>query len=179
VQRFVQTTAAVTSGSLAKERGSPAVLDAFQVEQTGNQLRVIDSDGSSYDGSIQFATAEALSDTVDETKRTGDFKSKAGLAVQQSFREGVPESQAGQNYFFRVTGTNRTLQQSVAFTGNLLVLTNALPATETRLTLSPAAKSQFPKGQTDLPTLQNSSISGKVQLGRDQEMRINAVPVAR
>ena len=99
--------------------------------------------------------------------------------MKQSFREAAPESQAGQNYFFRVTGTNRTLQQSVAFTGNLLVLTNALSATETGPTLSPTTKSQFPKGQTDLPTLQNSSISGRVQLGRDQEMRINAVPVAR
>jgi len=180
VQRFVQTTAGVTAGSLTKKSAEvPPVLDAFQVEQTGNQLRVIDSDGSSYDGSIQFATAEGLDDTVDETKRTGDFKSKAGLAVQQSFREGVPESQAGQNYFFRVTGTNRTLQQAVAFSGNLLVLTNALPATQTGATLSPTTKSQFPQGQTALPTLLNSSISGKVQLGRDQEMRINAVPVAK
>lgn len=180
VQKFVQTTAVITPGSLAKKSAEPPrVLDAFQVEQTGNQLRVIDSDGSSYDGSIQFATAEALSDAVDETKRTGDFNSKARLAVQQSFREGASESQGGQNYFFRVTGTNRTLQQSVAFTGNLLVLTNALPAPETGLTLSPTTKSQFPKGQTALPTLLNSSISGKVQLGRDQEMQINAVPVTR
>lgn len=180
VQKFVQTTAVMAPGSLAKKSAEPPrVLDAFQIEQTGNQLHVIDSDGSSYDGSIQFATAEALYDTMDATKQTVELKSRAKIAGPQSFREGVPESQAGQNYFFRVTGTNRTLQQSVAFTGNLLVLSNALPAAETGLALSPTTKSQFPKGQTDLPTLQNSSISGKVQLGRDQEMRINAVPVAR
>lgn len=180
VQKFVQTTAVLTSGSFAKKGvKQPAVLDAFQLEQTGNQLRVIDSDGSSYSGSIQFATAEALDDTVDETKKTGEFKSKDKLPARQAASGAELNSQAGQNYFFRVVGTNRTLKQSVAFTGNLLVLTNALPATRIGVTLAPAAKSQLPQGQSGLPTLLNSSISGKVRLGADKEMQINAVPVTK
>ena len=178
VQKFVQTTAVLTSGNPAKQSAeTPPVLETFQLEQTGNQLRVIDSDGSSYSGSIQFATTDALYDAAGETKKTADFKNHT-LYRQAVGQKGL-EVQAGQNYFFSVAGTNRTLKQPVAFTGNLLVFTNALPAAETGLTLSPTTKSQFLKGQTDLPTLQNSSISGKVQLGRDQEMRINAVPVAR
>jgi hypothetical protein len=89
------------------------------------------------------------------------------------------EAQAGQNYFFSVAGTNRTLKQPVAFAGNLFVVTNALPTTQNGITFAPAAKVQFPLDQTASPALLNSSISGKVQLGTEMEMRINAVPVAR
>jgi hypothetical protein len=35
------------------------------------------------------------------------------------------ESAAAPNYFFRVTGTNRTLKQNVVFTGNLLPMASA------------------------------------------------------
>ena len=65
----------------------------------------------------------------------------------------------------------------MAFTGNLSVLTNALPAMQHGLTFAPAAKSQLPQGQSGSPALLNSSISGKVRLGADKEMQINAVPV--
>jgi hypothetical protein len=178
VQKFIQTTVVPTSGSLAKKSAAiPPVLEAFQLEQTGNQLRVIDSDGSSYNGSIQFTTAEALDDTGSATKRTDDFKNTR--IYRQVVNDKGVEAQTGQNYFFSVTGTNRTLKQPVAFTGNLLVLTNALPATQNGLTFAPAAKGQFPLDQTASPALLNSSISGKVQLGTENEMRINAVPVAR
>jgi len=178
VQKFIQTTAAPTSGSLAKKSAEmPPVLEAFQVEQTGNQLRVIDSDGSSYNGSIQFTTAESFDDTESATKRTDDFKNTR--IYRQVVKDKGVETQMGQNYFFSVTGTNRTLKQPVAFTGNLLVLTNALPATQNGLTFAPVAKGQFPLDQTASPALLNSSISGKVQLGTEKEMRINAVPVAR
>jgi hypothetical protein len=178
VQKFVQTTAVLTSGNPAKQGAETSrVLETFQLEQTGNQLLVIDSDGSSYNGSIQFATTDALYDAAGATKSAGDFKN-AALYRQVVGQKGL-EAQAAQNFFFSVAGTNRTLKQPVAFTGNLLVLTNALPTTQNGITLAPAAKSQFPQGQSASPTLLNSSISGKVQLGTEQEMRINAVPVAQ
>jgi hypothetical protein len=178
VQKFVQTTAFATSGGPARKNAeTPPVLETFQVEQTGNQLRVIDSDGSSYSGSIQFAKAEAFHDAVDETKKTGDFMPQAKIPAPKTFRRQIPEPQAGENYFFRVAGTNRTLKQTVAFTGNLLVLTNASPATQYGVTLAPAGKSHDAQAQSGLPILLNSSISGKVQLGADKEMQINAVPV--
>jgi hypothetical protein len=87
--------------------------------------------------------------------------------------------QAGQNYFFRVAGTNRTLQQPVVFAGNLLILTNALAAGQTVLTQAPVARSQnqLAPAQQQLPGLPNSTISGKLQLGTSRELQINAVPV--
>ena len=154
-----------------------APSQTFQLEQTGNQLRVIDSDGSSYNGSIQFATTDALYEAAGETKKAGDFKS-AALYRQAVGQKGL-EAQAAQNLFFSVAGTNRTLKQPVAFTGNLVVLTNALPTTQNGVTLAPASINQFPQGQSSVPTLLNSSISGKVQLGADKELQIRAVPVAR
>jgi hypothetical protein len=170
VQKFVQTTAVSTSGSLAKKSAeTPPVLDAFQVEQTGNQLRVIDSDGSSYVGSIEVAPTQAPLYSSSLRKKADD--SKDAKLFRSPVSEKALEVQAGQNYFFRVAGTNRTLKQPVAFSGNLL------PAAQTTLTLSPKAKDQFPKAQTSSPTLLNSSISGKVKLGADKEMQINAVPV--
>jgi len=58
-------------------------------------------------------------------------------------------------------------------------LTNAFPATQNGVTLAPATKNQFPQGQSSVPALLNSSISGKVQLGADKELQIRAMPVAR
>jgi hypothetical protein len=178
VQKFVQTTAGFTAGNPAKKSApTTPVLETFQLEQTGNQLRVIDSDGSSYNGSIQFATTDSLNDAGAETKKAADFKN-AAVDRQAVGQKGL-EAQTAQNFFFSVAGTNRTLKRAVAFTGNLTVLTNALPTTQNGVTLAPATKNQFPQGQPAVPALLNSSISGKVQLGGDKEMEIRAMPVVR
>jgi hypothetical protein len=84
-------------------------------------------------------------------------------------------------YFFRVTGTNRSLQKKVVFTGNLLPATN--------LALFQPATNDFKSGgglggfrgiapQPDPLPLLHSRISGKVVIGSGQAVEINALPAS-
>ncbi len=139
-QKFTQAIPASSPRpATVAEKDAPSVLATFHLEQTGQQLRVIDSDGSAYLGSI----------------------------AQE------------RNNYFQVTGTNRTLQQAVVFSGNLVVLTNVVAGGQATPTLSPSAQNQIQlsPSQSQLPLLQNSIISGRVQWGTNREMQINAVPV--
>ena len=178
VQRFVQTPAPRTA-TRAKPTLKPAqVLDSFQIEQTGNQLRVIDSDGSSYTGSIALAVQELKYVEEDASKKGSAYKLGAKPFVSRPAGEATLNHQAGQN-FFRVRGTNRTLRQVVDFSGNFVVMTNLLPANQAFKSLAPATKNQLLQNQADPPILLNSTISGRAQVGAGQELLINAAPAQR
>ncbi len=98
---FVQKLSWANSPPIADRRdgADTAKLDAvsalasFRTEQSGNQFRVIDADGSVYVGSLTAAT-EIL-----------DSKSASRVAQTRAFR---------------VTGTNLTRHEPVVFTGNLV-----------------------------------------------------------
>jgi hypothetical protein len=153
------------------------VLATFQLEQAGDQLRVIDGDGSTYVGALTPPPADKYARKVElESVSVTNTSDVAALGVDSTAKEFG--KQAGQSYTFRVAGTNRTLQQPVVFTGNIVVLTNALPASQTVLAQSPAKRqNQLAPQQNQFPSLLNSTVSGNVQLGTNREMKINAVPV--
>ena len=89
-----------------------AVLANFQVQQNGSAIRVVDADGSVYDGALQPEKGVAQTEQVSAGARSLSVdRTKSGA--------GQNEPQAAQNYFFRVTGTNLTLKQNVVFAGNL------------------------------------------------------------
>lgn len=128
------------------------VLNNFHLEQSGNELRFIDADGSIYSGNL-----------VSEK----DLKKEAAPA-----RPSAPAAVAGaagfaeQNVFFRAVGTNRSLQQRVSIEGNILqIQTNALPG------LAPATGVN-----QRVPAQQSQTIRGRAQVGKSQEVQIEAVP---
>lgn len=96
-----------------------SVLANFQVQQNGNALRVVDQDGSVYDGSLQM-----VNNLVEQTETVTDRRNQYQNAVTQVTGGSVTNPAAPppttQNYFFRVTGMNRTLNQNVAFSGTLV-----------------------------------------------------------
>jgi len=155
------------------------VLTTFQFEQAGDQLRVIDSDGSTYSGTISSPAMGAYGENKVELKGGPVTKAGESAAVQALSKPAGDNYQAGQNYFFRVTGTNRTLKQPVVFAGNLLILTNAPAAGQALVSQTAVARNQNQPASTknQLPGLLNSTISGNVQLGAGKEMKLNAVPV--
>lgn len=176
-QNFDQSGVNARSATAAKTANIAPVLANFQVEQNGNALRVIDSDGSTYTGSVELAGRDKDSRPADE------FKEKAP-ATQAYARQSPPtgavasgvNTQAGQSYFFRVAGTNRTLQQSVVFAGNFVALTNP-PSPTPRVAGGRAGEAQPARGPMASPVLFNSSINGRAQLGAGLEFEINAMPV--
>jgi hypothetical protein len=183
VQRFVQVAPkAQTKKSLA-DKAVPAqpVLASFQVEQAGQELRIVDGDGSVYSGRLQLATAarrsravkaKAPAATLGSRAPAGAFQEKAALSLDS-------DPLAAQTYFFRVAGTNRSLNKQVVFTGNLLTATNlalSLPLATNSSTGGGVGGLQNAPAQPVLLPLFNSRISGKLVIGTGKAVEINALP---
>ncbi len=177
-QRFSQAETRARS-ALADSSVAPGqVLAAFQFEQNGSQLRVIDNDGSAYTGSIELAAADSYFFGGAGEKDAVKLKAEDRAVARQVAASPTPGSQTGQNFSFHVTGTNRTLNQQVVFTGNLLALTNAPLAAPAAATAGVLQSNQLFRAQQTQRSLQNSSISGKAQLGDGRQIEVNAVPIA-
>jgi hypothetical protein len=88
---------------------------------------------------------------------------------------------APQTYSFRVTGTNRSLQKRVVFTGNLLAATNLTlspPVSVNAGTASSVSGFRPAASQPNLLRLGNSRISGKVVIGSGKAVEVNALPTS-
>jgi hypothetical protein len=206
-QRFVQVPHdAKAKNSLADSAAAAhPVLASFQVEQAGPVLRIVDSDGSVYSGSVQLANAarRARSTKADVPAASFGARTPASALEQETASRLDSDGLAQQTYAFRVTGTNRSLQKRVVFTGNLLTSTNltlSLPGVtnssigaslgkgDRRDTLSYGATnlgirgglggSQNATTQPGFLPLLNSRISGKVVVGSGKAVEINALPAS-
>jgi hypothetical protein len=153
------------------------VLASFQVQQNASAIRVMDQDGSVYDGFLLPENAVAR-DELAPAAALPEIQNK-------DLSAGKKVSQAAQNYFFRVAGTNRILKQSVVFTGNLLATSNAT----TNLLQSFGGKSGFGGGggfgenqlQSVLPNQSlwsSSRIVGTALISDTNNIEINAVPIS-
>jgi hypothetical protein len=155
------------------ESAKPSVVLAnFQVQQNGSAIRVVDADGSIYDGALQSENADLPIAVPD----------KVELEKSRSNRN---ESQIAANYFFRVTGMNQTLKQNVVFAGNLLAISNT-PTTSPQLSGGNGNSSGagFGGGQlqaaiTNQLPWSNSRITGTATIADTNRVEINAVPQAR
>ncbi|MGO8926356.1 MAG: hypothetical protein ACLQU3_05630 [Limisphaerales bacterium] len=184
-QWFAQIPQNPMTESSLDGKAAPAhpVLAAFQVEQTGRELRIVDGDGSVYSGYLRIANAARRQPSV-TTEAPAATRSSRSLGIAL---EGKPAARldAGQpmpqTYSFRVAGTNRSLHQKVVFTGNLLATTN--------LALFQAATNAFKPGeslvgfrgvagQPGILPLLHSQISGKVVIGNGKAVEINALPTS-
>jgi hypothetical protein len=157
-----------------------SVLANFKVEQNGNAIRVVDADGSVYDGSLQPESAVAQNGASAAAAPAPTQVERAKTAANKD------ESQTVQNYFFRVSGTNQTLKQNVVFTGNLL----AMASTTTNLQQSISGSAGFVAGAGGFgggrlqPALTNqlpwssSRITGTAMVAGTNNIEINAVPLS-
>ena len=102
------------------------VLNTFQVQQEGIEIRVLDADGSTYTGKIeQLANNAELDSRIaarrDAAKQTRRYAAKAAPEN---------ESAAPQSYF-RATGYNVSLKKTLVFEGNYAAPPAQQPATVT------------------------------------------------
>ena len=125
-QQFSQESAVQSFRSNAQNQAAN-VLNTFQVQQQGNEIRVVDADGSTYTGRIQqlpkgarlFNSRMASRDLVAKQTRTD-----AGQGADET------ESAAPQSYF-RATGYNVSLKKKLVFEGNYEAPLAQLPAKKT------------------------------------------------
>ena len=185
VQYFARVAPAQKAISTVADKATPAhpVLAAFQVQQTGEELRIVDGDGSVYRGYLRRAdaTPPARAAKAEVSAPPPASRAPAGVLEEKVVAGLEFDRVAPPTYSFRVAGTNRSLNQQVVFTGNLLAATN--------LALSPPATNHLGIGgglggfqrapaQQGLPPLLNTRISGKVVIGSGKAVEINAVPAS-
>jgi hypothetical protein len=111
--QFSQQSAVQSFRNNAQVKRSANVLNTFQVQQQGDEIRVLDADGSTYTGKIEQSAKTAGLDSRITARRDAarQMRAYAAKAVRQT------ESAAPQSYF-RATGYNVSLQKTVVFEGN-------------------------------------------------------------
>lgn len=166
-QHFYRLDALTTRQRAAGALSSPTpVLTSFRMEQSGDRMRVVDADGSVYTGAMQAAQDEI----APPASPLSAPKNKPLTAPAAK----VPaQSQAVQNYFFRVAGTNRNLNQNIVFSGNLIPLTNTGKFGGGG---GAGGKRQTAPDSSASSLLLNSRISGKAVIGNQKEIEVNATP---
>ena len=101
-----QSNPPVVAGAPLNVAPQMPVLVSFQVEQSGTNMRIMDRDGSIYLGALKPTNVVSTVALKDEKAQ-------------------IDNSLA---YYFRVQGTNRTLNSDVVLTGNYFEQTNLAPA---------------------------------------------------
>ena len=87
------------------------VLNTFQIQQNGDQIRVVDADGSTYTGKIAPATQGAAHQASKDQERES-------LATRSE--RALPQQDNTNQFYFRATGYNTSLKKPVVFEGNYI-----------------------------------------------------------
>jgi hypothetical protein len=124
IQQFSQQSALQSFRNNAQVSRAKNVLNTFQVQQEGSEIRVLDADGSTYTGKIEQAKGVELDSSI--TARRYAAKQMRTDAAQA----GEGESAAPQSYF-RTTGYNVSLKKTLVFEGNYAASAAQLPAKAT------------------------------------------------
>ncbi len=112
-QQFSQQSAVQSFRNNVQVSRAANVLNTFQVEQQGSDIRVLDADGSTYTGKIEQLAKSAAVDSPVSSRR--DAVKQTQRYAAQAVREN--ESAVPQSYF-RATGYNVSLKKRVVFEGN-------------------------------------------------------------
>ncbi len=179
-QRFMQTPSRSGMRRNYQSPPSPEIMDQFQVQQNGEEVKITDSDGSIYVGNMLLPEAESAAAPRDQfekeaarTQMNSDERNRLGSAATTRGALGGPVSAGNASRAFRATGLNRTLNQPVVIDGTFLEM---VPPAMSGSAKAEALKKDASKPAPPLPQLQ---IQGRVQIGNRQELIINAVPVNR
>jgi len=125
-QQFSQQSALQSFRNNAQVSRSANVLNTFQVQQEGSEIRVLDADGSTYIGKIEQLANNAEIDSRTTARR--DAAKQTRRYAAKAAREN--ESTAPQSYF-RATGFNVSLKKTLVFEGNYAAPPAQQPATAT------------------------------------------------
>ena len=146
-QHFTQTARGQTLRNQANLRRTANVLDNFQVEQDGRQIRLVDADGSTYSGEITAVPAEP----------------NAKLAARTRAMDATAQTQDG--LYFRASGFNTSLQKRVTFEGNYIPVS----PNEQKESAAP--------GQSSKAEPINARIVGTAQVVGEAPVAVDAVSV--
>ena len=167
-QQFSQNVGSQAFRSNSKLKQTTNVLNNFQVEQDGRQIRVVDADGSTYTGKIvplaqQNATRQPLQEKAGRSasQEKQQYAARSQRALVKSAAD--PES-ASSEFSFRATGYNSSLRKPLVFEGNYM----ATPPAQQK---APAAASS--QSEEQLP----ARIVGTAKISGESPVEVDAVSV--
>ena len=112
-QQFSQASANRDS----KLQQAANVLNNFQVEQDGRQIRVVDADGSTYTGKIERLSQN---DTRNLSKEKQNYAARfAQVAAAAPTKDA--DGSTSDEFYFHATGYSGSLKKSLIFEGNYIV----------------------------------------------------------
>ena len=112
-QQFSRQSAVQSFRNNVQVSQSVNVLNTFQVQQEGNEIRVVDADGSTYTGKIEQLAKSAELDSRITARRDAAKQTRRNAATAARENESAaPES------YFRATGYNISLKKTLVFEGN-------------------------------------------------------------
>ena len=126
-QQFSQQSVSQSFRNNAQVNRTANVLNTFQVQQQGNEIRVLDADGSTYTGEIEQRAKSAELDSNITARRDAAAKQTRRYAAKAV---GQSESAAPESYF-RATGFNVSLKKTLVFEGNYVAPPTQQPAKAT------------------------------------------------
>jgi len=166
------------------------VLQSFQVQQNGDAISVVDRDGSVYQGSAQPETAAVRNEPA--SGGTFAFRTVPAQAEGKPGQAAEDQQSANQNYFFRVAGMNRTLNQNVVFTGSFQANTGTPQAAQISNSFGAFGGTGGGGGRAGTQQVQqaaantahqyllsNSRIVGTAVIANTNQIEINAVPATQ
>jgi hypothetical protein len=172
-QKFVQDSLNKTFDLSDKSAATQPILFSFELQQVGREVRIVDSDGSLYSGSFQTPETYNYLDSK-PSEKAAVTRSLQTAEAQLRRKDGLSDSKlpTDVSYAFRVTGTNQTSKQIVTFTGEVLAPTNALSLVAPAGTLN---GNRVAPPELNPLQLQSSRIAGRVMIGTNKEVEVNAV----
>jgi hypothetical protein len=96
---------------LSKRKQAIDVLNTFQIQQNGDQIRVVDADGSTYTGKIEHAAQDGVGQTL---------KDKEGESLAARSERAQPQPDNTNQFYFRAAGYNTRLQKPIVFEGSYI-----------------------------------------------------------
>ena len=178
--------ALATAASDKKAVAAPRVLSRFTVEQRGERLRLLETDGSVYEGTITNGLVTGL----EESKLAGTV-AKDELPRETETATGLQKVQENaRSYYFRAAGSNVTLRQNVVVNGRLSASEEPVaqsvrgggragggsaPVASPPVPTRPASRSITPANRSPNSTNRISTIEGTVRVGLTNEQRFRAV----
>jgi hypothetical protein len=125
-QQFSQQSALQSFRNNAHVSQSANVLNTFQVQQQGSEIRVVDADGSTYTGKIEESGNSTELDSRVTARRDAAKQTRRYAAKVAPENESVPPQS-----YFRATGFNVSLKKTLVFEGNYAAPLAQQPGTAT------------------------------------------------
>src|SRR5262245_20937797 len=158
-QQFSQQSVQSFRNNAQQASGTANVLNTFQVQQDGNEIRVLDADGSMYTGKIeQLAKNAELNSRMSSQRYAAKRAPKNAAQVVEQSESATPES------YFRATGFNVSLKKRLVFEGNYA----APPAQQ------PTKATSNNRERTE-QTSERGRIVGTVRVNGEAPVEVNAV----